>query len=148
MIQVLPYVTLSESYAAQAIWPEALQAINGAPIQLAPAEMPLRFWIGGWTFEQGDMLEGLEIMRESVPTENVECMLLFIDYLLDGDFVEEASIRLHQLVKQMRLNEENDTAVLTQAFQDLLRGKLAAATKTFALSVSLMAKVLHQFSPE
>src|SRR5260221_4683770 len=148
MIQVLPYVTLSESYAAQAIWPEALQAINGAPIQLAPPEMPLRFWEGRWTFEQGDMLEGLEIMRESVPTENVECMLLFIDYLLDGEFVEEASIRLHQLVKQLRLNEENDTAVLTQAFQDRLRGKLAAANKDFARAVSLMDKAMHQFSRE
>src|SRR5439155_17614535 len=109
MIQVLPYVTRSECCAAQARWQDAIRAIDEAPATVAPPELPPRFWLGRWQFESGDTLAGLETMRETLPTQNLECVMLFIDYLLEASFAEEASIRLHQLVKQGRFNDPNTT---------------------------------------
>ncbi|HLY27235.1 MAG TPA: hypothetical protein VKQ72_12895, partial [Aggregatilineales bacterium] len=148
IIQPLPYVTLSECYAAQAHWPEALRAINDAPEDYASSDMPLRFWLGRWTFDGGNALIGLEIMREAVPPENVECMMWFIDYLLEGNFTEEATIRLHQMVKLGRFNEEIRSALPIQAFYDRLRGRLAAANKDFARAISLLDRAAHQFTRE
>ncbi len=147
MIQVLPYVTLSECYAAQARWQDAIRAIDEAPASLAPPELPPSFWLGRWQFESGDTLAGLETMRESLPTENLECMMLFIDYLLEAGFAEEASIRLHQLVKQGRFNDPN-TTVPAQAFYDRLRGRLAAASKDYSRAVSLLDRAMRQFDRE
>jgi len=147
IIQVLPYITLSECYAAQGRWHEAIQAINEAPAHLAPPELPPQFWLGRWQFESGDTLSGLETMRESLPTQNLECMMLFIDYLLEADFAEEASLRLHQMVKQGRFNDPNST-VPTQAYYDRLRGRLAVASKDFGRAVGLLDRAMRQFERE
>ncbi len=147
MIQVLPYITLSECYAAQGRWQEAIQAINDAPANLAPPELPPQFWLGRWQFESGDTLSGLETMRQSLPTQNLECMMLFIDYLLEAGFAEEASLRIHQMVKQGRFNDPNST-VPTQAYYDRLRGRLAAASKDFARAVGLLDRAMRQFERE
>jgi class 3 adenylate cyclase/tetratricopeptide (TPR) repeat protein len=147
MVQVLPYITLSECCAAQARWQEAIRAVEDAPESLAPPELPPRFWLGRWQFESGDMLGGLETMREALPTQNLECMMLFIDYLLEGNFAEEASIRLHQLVKQGKFND-NSTTMPTQAFYDRLRGRLAAASKDYSRAVSLLDRAMHQFDQD
>jgi hypothetical protein len=86
-------------------------------------------------------------MRESLPTQNLECMMLFIDYLLEADFAEEASLRLHQMVKQGRFNDPNST-VPTQAYYDRLRGRLAVASKDFGRAVGLLDRAMRQFERE
>jgi tetratricopeptide (TPR) repeat protein len=147
LVQVLPSITLSECYAAQARWQEAIQTLKDAPANLAPPELPPRFWLGRWQFESGDTLGGLETMRESMPGQNLECMLVFVDYLLEASMAEEASIRLHQMVKQGRFSDPN-TTIPAQAFYDRLRGRLATASKDYNRAVALLDRAMRQFDRE
>ena len=147
-IRVLPYVTLSECYAAQGRWQEAISTLIEAPGELAPSEMPLRFWLGRWRFEEGNTLVGLEVMRESVPSENLECTMQFIDYLLDASFIDEATSRLHQIMSQGRVTDSNATTFPTTAFADRLRGRVAAANKDYARATALLDRARHQFARE
>jgi hypothetical protein len=66
---------------------------------------------------------------------------------LEASFAEEASIRLHQLVKQGRFNDPN-TTIPAQAFYDRLRGRLAAASKDYSRAVSLLDRAMRQFDRE
>lgn len=144
LVQVLPYITLSESYALQARWDDAFHAIASANADLAPPDMPPRFWRGRWQFEHGDRLDGLEVMREALPTQNLECVLIFIDYLLEANFTQEASVRLHQLSKDERLKTQRTMMPLTD-YYDRLRGRLAAAERDYTRALSLLNRAMFQF---
>jgi tetratricopeptide (TPR) repeat protein len=147
LVRLQPFITLSECYALQARFSEALDILSSAPSELDSPDMPIQFWVGRWQFELNDHLDGLERMRATLPEENLECLFLFIDYLLEAGNTDEARMRLTRLLRQNRIRDYH-SAFPVVAYQHRLQGRLAAAEKQYATALPELRNATQAFDSE